>query len=285
MTTVTTPKKIKKASLSGTLARTAALSIVAALVILPLLATFLGGFKTVGELRTSPFSIPAVWHGDFYARILGDGAFWRFLGNSLVISLASVCLTLFCASMAAYVFAQIRFFGSKYLQSYLLLGMMFPFATAIVPLFLQVRDFGLLDNALGVILPQTAFSMAFAIVLFRSFFRQLPKELFEAAHVDGCGYIGFFFRFTLPLSTPILATVGTFAFVQSWNNYLLPLIILNDRARYTWPLGIMQFRGEFLVEWNMILAFVSLTIAPALIFFVITQKYIVAGLTRGSVKG
>ncbi|GHU27955.1 sugar ABC transporter permease [Betaproteobacteria bacterium] len=276
---------VRRTSLISALARAAALSLVAALVILPLLATFLGGFKTVGELRTSPFSLPVSWNFDFYGKILNDGVFWTFLGNSLVVSLSSVFLTLLCSSMAAYVFAQIKFFGSGSLQSYLLLGMMFPFATAIVPLFLQVRDIGLLDNPLGVILPQTAFSMAFAIVLFRSFFRQLPKELFEAAYVDGCGYIGFFFRFTLPLSTPILATVGTFAFVQSWNNYLLPLIILNDRARYTWPLGIMQFRGEFLVEWNMILAFVSLTIAPALVFFLITQKYIVAGLTRGSVKG
>ena len=274
-----------KTSLLAALLRAGVLSIVAGLVIFPLLSAFLGGFKTVGELRTSPFSIPATWHLDFYHKIITDPAFWEFLGNSLVISLSSVFLTLICASMAAYVFAQIRFFGSGYLQSYLLLGLMFPFATAIVPLFLQVRDFGLLDNPLGVILPQTAFSMAFAIVLFRSFFRQLPKELFEAAYVDGCGYIGFFFRFTLPLSTPILATVGTFAFVQSWNNYLLPLIMLNERSRYTWPLGIMQFRGEFLVEWNMILAFVSLTIAPALIFFLLTQKYIVAGLTRGSVKG
>ena len=274
-----------KTSLLAALLRAGVLSIVAGLVIFPLLSAFLGGFKTVGELRTSPFSIPATWHLDFYHKIITDPAFWEFLGNSLVISLSSVFLTLICASMAAYVFAQIRFFGSGYLQSYLLLGLMFPFATAIVPLFLQVRDFGLLDNPLGVILPQTAFSMAFAIVLFRSFFKQLPKELFEAAYVDGCGYIGFFFRFTLPLSTPILATVGTFAFVQSWNNYLLPLIMLNERSRYTWPLGIMQFRGEFLVEWNMILAFVSLTIAPALIFFLLTQKYIVAGLTRGSVKG
>lgn len=276
---------IARSSLPGTLFKAAALSLVAAVVILPLSATVLGGFKTVGELRTSPFSIPEVWNFDFYGRILGDVAFWRFLGNSLFISLSSVCLTLLCSSMAAYVFAHIKFFGSKYLQSYLLLGMMFPFATAIVPLFFQVRDLGLLDSPLGVILPQTAFSMAFAIVLFRSFFKQLPKELFEAAYVDGCGYIGFFFRFTLPLSTPILATVGTFAFVQSWNNYLLPLVILNDKSRYTWPLGIMQFRGEFTVEWNMILAFVSLTIIPAIIFFVITQKYIVAGLTRGSVKG
>lgn len=277
--------KNRKSVLMPALLRAAVLSTMAAIVIFPLLSAFLGGFKTVGELRTSPFSIPTIWHLDFYQKIISDSTFWLFLGNSLVISLSSVALTLLCASMAAYVFAQIKFFGSNYLQSYLLLGLMFPFATAIVPLFLQVRDLGLLDNPLGVILPQTAFSMAFAIVLFRSFFKQLPKELFEAAYVDGCGYIGFFFRFTLPLSTPILATVGTFAFVQSWNNYLLPLIMLNERSRYTWPLGIMQFRGEFLVEWNMILAFVSLTIAPALIFFLLTQKYIVAGLTRGSVKG
>ena len=276
---------MKNSRLFYALLRAGVLSIVSAIVILPLLSAFLGGFKTVGELRTSPFSIPTTWHFDFYEKIISDSVFWVFFGNSLVISLSSVFLTLIFAAMAAYVFAQIRFFGSDYLQSYLLLGLMFPFATAIVPLFLQVRDLGLLDHPLGVILPQTAFSLAFAIVLFRSFFKQLPKELFEAAYVDGCGYMGFFFRFTLPLSTPILATVGTFAFVQSWNNYLLPLIILNDRSNYTWPLGIMQFRGEFLVEWNMILAFVSLTIAPALIFFVFTQKYIVAGLTRGSVKG
>lgn len=267
------------------LVRTALLSLMAAIVILPLLATFLGGFKSVGELRASPFGLPPIWRFDAYLDILGGPVFWTYMRNSLVVSLSAVVLTLLFASMAAYVFAQIRFFGSRYIQSYLLLGLMFPFATAIVPLFLQVRDLGLLDNPLGVILPQTAFSMAFAVVLLRSFFSQLPSELFEAAYVDGCGYIGFFFRFTLPLSTPILATVGTFVFVQSWNNYLLPLVVLNDSNLYTWPLGIMQYRGEFMVEWNKILAFVSLTILPALIFFTFTQKYIVAGLTRGSVKG
>jgi raffinose/stachyose/melibiose transport system permease protein len=276
---------MRNGSLAGALARAAVLSFTAALVIVPLAATVLGGFKTVGELRASPFGLPTTWHLETYIEILTSGIFWTYLRNSLVVSLSAVALTLLCAAMAAYVFAQIRFFGSRYLQSYLLLGMMFPFATAIVPLFLQVRDFGLLDNPIGVILPQTAFSLAFAIVLLRSFFEQLPKELFEAAYVDGCGYVRFFFRFTLPLSTPILATVGTFVFVQSWNNYLLPLVVLNDQSLFTWPLGIMQFRGEFIVDWNKILAFVALTIVPALVFFTITQKYIVAGLTRGSVKG
>jgi len=269
----------------GGLARAAALSMAAAFVIIPLLATVLGGFKTVGELRVSPFGIPSQWHFEYYADILSNPVFWSYLKSSLIVSLSAVFITLLCSSMAAYVFAHIRFVGSKFLLSYLLLGMMFPFATAILPLFIMIRDIGLLDSYLGVILPQAAFSMAFAIVLFKSFFEQLPHELFEAAYVDGCGYIGFFFRFTLPLSTPILATVGTFAFVQSWNNYLLPLVVINNRELFTWPLGMMQFRGEYIVEWNKILAFVSLTIFPAIVFFVAAQKYIVAGLTRGSVKG
>lgn len=276
---------MKRTGLPQLLLRAAFLTFIAALVILPLLATFLGGFKTLGELRAAPFGFPSHWSFDVFIDILTGPVFWTYLRNSLVISLSAVVLTLLCASMAAYVFAQIRFFGSRYLQSYMLLGMMFPFATAIVPLFFQINRFGLLDNPLGIILPQTAFSMAFAVILLRSFFQQLPKELFEAAYVDGCGYVGFFFRFTLPLSTPILATVGTFVFVQSWNNYLLPLVVLNEQSLFTWPLGIMQFRGEFIVEWNRILAFVSLTILPALVFFTFTQKYIVAGLTRGSVKG
>lgn len=269
----------------GSLSRAAALSMAAAFVIVPLLATVLGGFKTVGELRASPFGLPNQWHTEFYIDILRNPVFWSYLKSSLFVSLSAVVITLLCSSMAAYVFAHIRFFGSKMLLSYLLLGMMFPFATAILPLFIMIRDLGLLDNYLGIILPQAAFSMAFAIVLFKSFFEQLPHELFEAAYVDGCGYIRFFFQFTLPLSTPILATVGTFVFVQSWNNYLLPLVVINNRELFTWPLGMMQFRGEYIVEWNKILAFVSLTIFPAIVFFVAAQKYIVAGLTRGSVKG
>ena len=269
----------------ASLGRAAILSIAAAFVILPLIATVLGGFKTIGELRSSPFGFPSHWDFSYYSEILHNPQFWSYLKSSMFVSLSSVVLTLLCASMAAFVFAHIRFFGSKMLLSYLLLGMMFPFATAILPLFIKIRDLGLLDNFLGVILPQTAFSMAFAIVLFKSFFEQLPHELFEAAYVEGCSYTRFFFQFTLPLSTPILATVGTFVFVQSWNNYLLPLVVINSRDMFTWPLGMMQFRGEYIVEWNKILAFVSLTIFPAIVFFIAAQKYIVAGLTRGSVKG
>ena len=265
--------------------RIIALLLMTCLILIPILATVLAGFKTSGELRVAPFGLPEVWRTQFYGEILGDAQFWRYLWNSLVISLATVFLTLVMGSMAAYAFAQARFFGSRFLFGYLLLGLMFPFAAAIMPLFLTVRDLGLLDTAWGVILPQVAFGLAFSIMFFRTFFAQMPAELFEAARVDGCGYIRFFLLFTIPLSTPILATISVFVFVQSWNNYLLPLIMLNDRDGYTWTLGVMDYRGEYVAEWNRTLAFVSATLAPAVIFFLAAQKYIVAGLTGGAVKG
>ncbi len=266
-------------------ARVTFLVVVSAFVLAPLLATVLGGFKTNAEIRTSAFGLPETWNIEFYGSILYDASFWRYLGNSLLISLGTVILTLLVGAAAAYVFAQIKFFGSRMIFSYLLLGLMFPFATAILPLFIKVRDIGLLDTWWAVILPQTAFGLSLAILLFRTFFEQLPKELFEAAYIDGCGYVRFFWRFTLPLSAPILATVGVFVFVQSWNNFLLPLVVLNSREVFTWPLGMMQFRGEYVTEWNRTLAFVTLTILPAIVFFLAAQKYIVAGLTGGAVKG
>jgi raffinose/stachyose/melibiose transport system permease protein len=267
------------------LGRAVVLTLVSAFVLGPMLVTVLGGFKSAGELRTNPFGVPQNWRTEFFSSILSDASFWRFLGNSLFISLMSVVLTLIVAAAAAYVFAQIRFFGARSLQAYLLLGLVFPFATAILPLFIKVRDLGLLDSYWAVILPQTAFGLSLSILLFKTFFEQLPKELFEAAWVEGCGYVRFFWRFTLPLSTPILATVGTFVFVSSWNNFLLPLVVLNSRELYTWPLGMMQFRGEYVVEWNRTLAFITLTILPSVAFFLAAQKYIVAGLTGGAVKG
>ncbi|PZX16955.1 raffinose/stachyose/melibiose transport system permease protein [Palleronia aestuarii] len=266
-------------------ARISFLLIVSAFVLAPLWATVMGGFKTNAEIRTAAFSVPDAWNLEFYRAIVTDPSFWRYMGNSLLISSAAVALTLIVGSAAAYVFAQIRFFGSDFLFSYLLLGLMFPFATAILPLFIKVRDIGLLDTYWAVILPQTAFGLSLAILLFRTFFQQLPKELFEAAYIDGCGYIRFFVMFTLPLSTPILATVGVFVFVQSWNNFLLPLVVLNSREVFTWPLGMMQYRGEYVTQWNQTLAFVTLSLLPAIVFFLAAQKYIVAGLTGGAVKG
>jgi raffinose/stachyose/melibiose transport system permease protein len=266
-------------------ARLCYLILVAGFVLVPLVASVLGGFKSLGELQTNPLGLPNVWEWEHYQVVLSNPFLWSSLKNSFIISMLTLVLTLLGGAMTAFTFSHIRFIGHRYVYSYFLLGMMFPFATAILPLFIKIRDLGLLDSIYGVVIPQVAFGLAMAILLFKTFFDQLPSELFDAARVDGCGYVRFFFEVVIPLSTPILATVGVFVLVNSWNNYLLPLVVLNSESLYPWTLGIMQYQGEYSVEWNKILAYVSITVLPALGFFIVAQKYIVAGLTGGAVKG
>jgi raffinose/stachyose/melibiose transport system permease protein len=260
------------------------LSLVAAIVLVPLVTTALGGFKTLGDLRLNPFGLPSDWVWSNYVDILFGERYWRQMMNSLIIAGVTVFLTLVVSSMAAFCFAHIRFFGSNQLLNYFLIGLMFPAATAILPLFIRIRDLGLLDSYWGVILPQVAFGLGMSILLFRNYFRNLPEELFQAAFVDGCGYIRFFWYISLPLSRPIVATVGIVTFVSSWNSYILPLIMLNTESKYPWPLGIMVYRGEFGTDWQLVLAFITLTILPTIIVFFLAQKHIIAGLTAGAVK-
>jgi raffinose/stachyose/melibiose transport system permease protein len=262
----------------------AALLIMAAVVLVPLVTTALGGFKTLGDLRGNAFGLPQTWMVSNYTDILVSQRYWLQMGNSLLIAGMTVFLVLTLAAMAAFVFAHVRFFGSQHLLNYFLIGLMFPAATAILPLFIRIRDLGLLDTYWGVVLPQTAFGLGMSILLFRNYFRGMPSELFDAAFVDGAGYFRFFWHITLPLSRPIIATVGIISFVGSWNSYILPLIMLNSESKYPWPLGIMVYRGEFSTDWQLILAFITLTITPTIVVFFAAQKHIIAGLTAGAVK-
>lgn len=265
--------------------RLALLIVIASIVLVPLLATALGGFKDLGELRVNPFGLPKTWIWSNYGDILASERFWRLLANSLLIGLLTTALTLIVATMAAFAFAHLHFFGDRFLLNYLLLGLLFPAATAILPLFIKVRDLGLLDTPWGVVLPQVAFALGMGVLLLRNAFKQLPGELLDAALVDGCGYLRYLVYVTLPLSRPILSTVGIITFVASWNNYLVPLIMLNSDARYPWPLGLMAYQGQYMTFWQLVLAFVTLTILPAILMFLLAQRHIIAGLTAGAVKG
>lgn len=261
------------------------LLVVAAFVIVPFYTTALGGFKEIGELRVNPFGLPQNWDPVRFVEIIGGPRYVSSLLNSLLVALGSVVLSTLLASMTAFAFAHIKFFGSRFLMSYLMLGLLFPSATAILPLFIKMRDLGLLDSHLGIIIAQVAFSISFSVLLFYNFFKELPKELIDAARMDNCGYIRIYWYVTLPLCLPIIATVGVFNFVGSWNSFLLPLIVLNSDAKYTWPLGIMQFQGQYGSDWPRILAFLTLSILPAIAFFLLAQRYVISGLTGGAVKG
>jgi raffinose/stachyose/melibiose transport system permease protein len=271
--------------MAAAILRLGVLIVLAGIVLVPLAVTALDGFKDLADLHARPIGLPQHWLWDNYWQILTGFRYWQVLGNSLIIAALTVVLTLAFASMAAFAFAHIRFFGDRYLFAYLQLGLLFPAATATLPLFIKIRDLGLLDSYWGIVLPQVAFALAMGILLLRNAFRQVPSELFDAAMIDGCGYFRYFYHVTLPLSGPILSTVGVIAFVSSWNNYLLPLVVLNSESRYPWTLGLMAFQGQYITSWQLVLAFITLTILPAILMFLLAQRYIVAGLTAGAVKG
>ena len=263
------------------------LGILSLFVLVPVFAMAIGGFKTNGELRVNPVGLPREFDFTAYREIIGSAVTWRYALNSLNIAFFTVLLVLILSAMAAFTFSHIKYAGKNFIYSYLLLGLMFPLAVAIVPIFTINNSYlHIFNTHWAIILPQVAFGLGSAVLFFRGFFEQLPYELFEAARVDGIGYVGFFFRFILPLSTPILATVGVLTLVASWNGFLLPLIMLGtDKAVHPWPLGLMNYQGEWTVEWNRILAFISVNLTPAVVFFLLAQRYIVAGLTGGAVKG
>src|SRR3984893_14538826 len=163
----------------------ATLVVLAGVVLVPLIATALGGFKSLGDLQSHPFSLPSVWVWKNYWDILTGYRYWQVLGNSLLISVCTVVLTLALSSMAAFTFAHLKFFGDRFLLGYLQLGLLFPLATAIPPLFIKIRDLGLLNSYWGIVLPQVAFSLAMGVLLLRNAFKQLPGELLDAAMMDG----------------------------------------------------------------------------------------------------
>ena len=188
------------------------------------------------------------------------------------------------ALMVSFVIARYEFKFNKLLYSLFAAGMMFPITVAITPLYLLLRNLHLINSHLGIILPQIAFGLPQAIIILVPFLKSIPKELEEAAELDGCSRIGFFGRMVLPLSWPGVATVGILSFVSSWNAYMLPLFLLNDSSKYTLPLGVQMFSSQHSVDTAQVLAFTSLSMIPALICFTIFQKKIVSGLT-GAVKG
>lgn len=254
-------------------------------IIIPLVATVLGGFKTNAELQNSPFSLPKIFRWENYGSILGGNVFWPQLINSTIVMAATVVLLLTASSLAAFIFARVQFPGRELLFNFFTLGMLFPLAVAALPLYISLRQANLVDNLLGVILPQVAFALPVAILILRGFFRSIPQELEDASQIDGCTTIGFFWRILLPLSRPALATVGVINLVASWNNFLLPLLSLNKTELWTLPLGVMQYQGQYGQDLAMVMAFVTLSMVPALIFYLVAERQLIAGLTAGAIKG
>jgi raffinose/stachyose/melibiose transport system permease protein len=255
-----------------------------AVCVAPVLYLVIGGFRTNAQITTSPSGLPHPWVVTNYTGVLKSSTFWGEFANSTIVALASAAGIVVLGLMMSFVIARYDFKFKGAMYSLFAAGLMFPLVIAITPLYIVIKDLGLIDNLAGVIIPQMAFGLPTTVIILVPFLRAIPKEIEEAAFLDGTGRIGFFFRMVLPLSLPGVVTVGILAFIGSWNNYILPLYVFNSQSNYTLPLGVQAFSSQYSVDTAKVLAFTSLAMLPALVFFSIFQKRIVGGLT-GAVKG
>lgn len=257
---------------------------IAAVSIVPVIYVVLGGFRTTAQINADPAGLPDPWVWDTYGRVLTQGRFWTQVVNSTVIAMGTTLGVVVLGVCAAFVLARYRFRGREVLYTYFTLGLLFPAGAAILPLYLMLRDMDLINSYYAVILPQVAFQLPVTIVILRPFLFAVPMELEDAALIDGSSKLGFFWRILLPLSVPALVTVGVLGFVASWNAFLLPLLVLNDANLHTLPLGVQNFSTQYTSDTAGILAFTSLAMLPALLFFTLAERQIVGGL-QGAVKG
>ncbi|UFS58636.1 carbohydrate ABC transporter permease [Subtercola endophyticus] len=258
--------------------------IVVGLMLAPVAYIILGGFRSNSEITVDPSGLPGTWHWSNYTDVLSSPSFWTQVGNSGIAAVATTGFVVALGLMAAFALSRYAFRGRGAVYALFTAGLMFPLTVAITPLYILVRTLGLMNSLGGVIVPQIAFALPMTIIILVPFLSAIPNELQEAAAIDGLGRLGFFWRMVLRLSLPGVITVGILAFIGSWNAYMLPLFILNNEAAYTLPLGTQAFASQYAVDTAKVLAFTSLSMIPALIFFSLFERRIVGGLT-GAVKG
>lgn len=260
----------------------AAVTIIA--ILAPVVYVIIGGFRTNSQITDNPAGLPHPWVVENYTDVATSPIFWRQILNSTIAAGATTIGVVILGMMASFVIARYPFKGREAMYSLFAAGLMFPMTVAITPLYILIKSLHLTNNLLGIILPGIAFALPTTVIILVPFLRTIPKELEEAAALDGCGRLGFFWKIVLPLSAPGVITTGILAFIGSWNSYMLPLFVLNDEKLFTLPLGVQAFASQYSVDTAKVLAFTSLSMIPALIFFSLFERRIVGGLT-GAVKG
>ena len=266
------------------------LSIVVIIIFVPIVILIFGSLKTTGEMYSHPYTIPLPPHWENLIGILTTSSFWVMLRNSLFVMAGTTAGVIFVCGLAAFVFARLDFRGKNWLFNLFTLGLMFPINVAILPVYFVLRQMNergikMIDSLWGVILVQLAFQISGNIMILRGFFTAIPAELQDAAYIDGCNNFDFFWRIMLPLARPALAAVAALTMIVSWNDLLVPLVVLNSDQLWTLPLGTMQFQGQYGQDLALISAFVALSAIPTIIFYIFAERQIVSGLTAGAVKG
>ncbi|RPI32978.1 MAG: carbohydrate ABC transporter permease [Chloroflexota bacterium] len=261
------------------------LVLVVIVVLVPIVILVFAALKTRGEAIVHPYTLPIPVRWENVRSILTGSVFWKMLRNSLFVMLTTTFGVLFICSLAAFVFARMEFRSKGLTFNLFTLGLMFPINVAILPVFLVIRQLNLTNNLWAVILIQTAFALSGNILILRGFFTAIPSELQDAAYIDGCTAFGFFWRVLLPLARPALSAVAALTMIASWNDLLVPLVVIDKDALWTLPLGTMQFQGQYGQDLSLVSAFVLLSAVPTIIFYLVAERQIISGLTAGAIKG
>jgi multiple sugar transport system permease protein len=259
--------------------------LVAAFFLSPYLVMVLDAAKPAAELRaTPPRLLPVDWRLGNFLEVLRDPAFRSALRVSVVVALVSTVLAVAAAVPAAYYTARHRFRGRSSFLFLVLVTQMFSPTALVVGLYREFFDLGLVNTQASLILTNAAFNLAFAVWILRAFFASIPREIEEAAEVDGCGRVGTLVRIVLPLSGPAVVTAAIFAFIAAWNEYIVALTLMTDADMKPLTVGITSYVTAYVQHWNLLFAASLIAIVPVVVLFALIEPYLVSGLTAGSVK-
>jgi len=251
----------------------------------PLLWMFYSSLKTNADIAQSTFALPTVWHWENYVNAWQTAKIGTYFFNSVFVSLAAIVLTVVAGASAAFVLAKFPFRLRGLVYGFFIVGMLIPLQSVLVPLFIQMRDFRLLDNPWSLILSYTAFGLPITVFLMESFIRSFPDSILEAAILDGASMRRIFLSLVLPMSKPVVATVAILNFLNNWKEFSFALIFLTTEDRKTLPLGLYNFLGAYTADYAGLMAALMIASIPLLVLYFLLQEQIIKGMTAGAVKG
>ncbi|MES9793168.1 carbohydrate ABC transporter permease [Priestia megaterium] len=279
----TATKESKKKRYTGVTIVYVGLIIYFIVIAYPLLWMIISSFKSTDEIFTHSWSMPHTWLIENYVTAWKSGISSYFL-NSVIVTGASCFLTVLVSALGAYGLSRFEFQGKAFVLIICLGGLMLSPQVSLIPLYSIIQKLGIYNTHLALILPYVAYRIPLTILLIRAYFLSIPKELEEAARLDGCTSFGILFRIFIPMSTPILLTTTILTAYYTWNEFMFAIIFIDDDSLRTIPAGLMQFRDALQTDWGVLLAGLTISAAPIVMLFLFMQKYFIRGIANGSIK-
>ena len=274
--------------LMGTLGRDGLLHIILVantfLMLFPIVIMVFSAFKPTMEIFQHPFALPDFTHVENFVKVWTDTSFLRYLGNSFFVTGAAIILILVLGTMGAYAIARYRFFGSSFVLLFFIAGLTLPLKLAIIPLFILMRDLGILNSPLALICIYTAMGLPSTVFIMTGFLRTLPNELEDAARMDGASELRIMWSVMLPLARPAMVIAAIHNLVPIWNDFFFPLVFIQDEAWKTLPQGLTTFMGEYTTNWGILFAGLTLSAAPITLIYIVLSRQFINGMTQGALK-